>query len=69
VTHYIRLRDGSVVSSDSEAWRHECEARAVAKLSTAEERNAWLAAIAVKRGQAAADRLRETVSQLQERRT
>ena len=34
--------DGREVSSDSEAWRHECEARAIAALPTLAERRAWL---------------------------
>jgi len=66
VTHYIRMRDGSVVASDSEAWRHECEAKAIARLSTPEERRDWLEAIAAKRGREAADRLRETMNRLLE---
>ncbi len=61
-----RLIDGIEVSGDSEAWRHECEARAIALLSTREERDMWLAAIAVKRGEPEAERLRAKVKQILE---
>jgi hypothetical protein len=64
MSHPVRLLDGSTSSSESEAWRHQCEARAIAKLSTAQERHAWLRSIAVRRGEEAAERLRETVNQL-----
>jgi hypothetical protein len=57
----VRLHDGTETTSDSEAWRHECEARAIAKLSTREERDAWLATIAIKRGEDEAERLRTTM--------
>ena len=56
-----RLHDGTFVDSASEAWRHECEARHVARMRTAEERHAWLEDIARKRGRDEADRLRATV--------
>jgi hypothetical protein len=62
--HYIRLADGTVVSSDSEEWRHLCEARAIDRLPTKEERDRWLAAIAVRRGEAEAERLRATMKRL-----
>jgi len=64
MTARVRLHDGTETTSDSEAWRHECEARAIAKLPTRVERDAWLAAIAVKRGDVAAQALRETMQQL-----
>lgn len=54
------LHDGREVASDSEAWRHECEARHILSLPNAEERRAWLERIEAKRGKAAADRLRDT---------
>jgi hypothetical protein len=66
MTRTVRLHDGTQVDSASEAWRHECEARAIAALSTATERRAWLEAIATRRGREAADRLRETMNQLLE---
>ena len=59
-----RLIDGREVASDSEDWRHECEARAIAALPTLAERRAWLEQIQHKRGQAEADRLRQTMQQL-----
>jgi hypothetical protein len=62
--HTVRLIDGQQVSSESEQWRHECEARAIAKLSTREERDAWLSTIAIRRGEPAAERLRETMRHL-----
>ena len=65
---YMRLIDGRLASTESEEWRHECEARAIARLSTREERDAWLASIAVKRGEAEAERLRATIRRLKERR-
>ena len=45
-------------------WRHSCEVRQLAGLSTNEERKVRLAGIAERRGQAAADRLRMDVWQL-----
>lgn len=64
----VRLLDGTEVANDSEAWRHECEARAIAKLPTLAERRAWLDDIERKRGKPAADRLRATMRALWERR-
>lgn len=64
----VRLLDGTEVANDSEAFRHECEARAIAKLPTLAERRAWLDDIERKRGKPAADRLRATMRALWERR-
>lgn len=64
----VRLLDGTEVDSASEAWRHESEARAIADLRTLGERRAWLEAIEKRRGQAAADRLRQTMKALWEHR-
>jgi hypothetical protein len=58
------LHDGTQVDSASEAWRHECEARAVMRQPTTEARREWLAVIEQKRGKAAADQLRETIRTL-----
>lgn len=58
------LVDGRHVDSASEAWRHECEARAILKVRGLEARRAMLDGIEVKRGKAAADRLRATVKAL-----
>ena len=60
----VRLIDGTEVDSASEEWRHEAEARAIAALPSLQQRRAWLEDIQRKRGQAAADRIRETLKQL-----
>jgi len=38
----VRLVDGTEVDSYSEAWRHECEARAVCNMPTQAMRHAFL---------------------------
>lgn len=58
------LIDGTVVPIDSEDWRHECEARAIANLPTLAQRRAWLEDIERKRGKAAAERLKDTMKAL-----
>lgn len=60
----VRLIDGSEVDSSSDEWRHESEARAIAKLPSLAERRAWLEDIQRKRGKPAADRLRKTMTAL-----
>lgn len=55
------LYNGTEVASDSEAYRHECEARAINALRGLNERRAWLEAIEKRRGKAEADRLRQTM--------
>ena len=65
----VTMHDGATAPSDSEAWRHECEARAIAALPTLAERRAWLAAIAKRRGDQAADRLRATMRAVWSART
>lgn len=65
----VTLHDGATAPSDSEAWRHECEARAIAALPTLAARRAWLAAIAKRRGDPAADRLRATIAAIWAQRT
>lgn len=64
----VTLIDGSQVDSASDAWRHECEARAVADLRTLDERRAWLEAVEKRRGKPSADRLRATMKALWEAR-
>lgn len=59
-----KLLDGTEVASDSEAWRHETEARQIAAMPTVGRRRAHLAGVAEKRGDAEADRLRGTIAQL-----
>ena len=61
---FVTLLDGRQVDSDSEDWRHECEARAIAALRPLEARRAWLETLEHKRGKAEADRLRDTIKAL-----
>lgn len=60
----VTLYDGQVVSSYSEAWRAECEARHVLRMGAKEERQAYLALVDEKRGTAAAERLRDLVMKI-----
>ena len=59
-----RLVDGTEVDSSSEAWRHECEARAIAALPTLAQRRAWLEDLQRKYGADRASRLRQTMAQI-----
>ena len=54
----VTLRDGRVVCSSCECWRHECEARFVLTKPDVEKR-AYLEGIGEKRGEAARQELRE----------
>ncbi len=65
-TEMPTLIDGREVSSDSEAWRHETEARSIAALPGLPQRRAWLEDIEKKRGKVAADMLRATMKLLWE---
>lgn len=58
------LIDGTTVDSSSEAWRHECEARAIAALPTLAQRRAWLEDLQRKQGSDRAQRLRQTMAQI-----
>ena len=58
------LVDGTRVDSASEAWRHETEARHIARLPALADRRAWLVTIEHKRGKPAADALRQTMGRL-----
>jgi hypothetical protein len=60
----VTLHDGREVDSASEDWRHECEAQAIAKLQSLDDRRARLEWIEAKRGKAAADKLRATMQAL-----
>ena len=60
----VTLLDGREVDSASEDWRHECEARHIAKLPTLADRRAWLEVIEHKRGKAEADRLGRTMGEI-----
>lgn len=61
------LVDGTQADSASEAWRHECEARAISRLPALADRRAWLEAIEHKRGKPAADALRHTMGKIWQR--
>ena len=61
------LHDGTEVSSYSEAWRHECEARWILALPSLEQRRDWLASLEKRRGVAAVDQLKRTMKALHER--
>ena len=58
------LIDGTTTDTSSEAWRHECEARAILALPTLADRRAHLDAIEKRRGKPEADRLRATMGAL-----
>lgn len=60
----VAVIDGCEVDSASEAWRHETEARHIARLPTLADRRAWLETIEHKRGKDAADRLRVTMGEI-----
>ncbi|WVR18307.1 hypothetical protein y223_00027 [Bordetella phage PY223] len=51
------LIDGREVASDSEEWRHECEARHVASQPTQIDRRNYLDDVRARRGDAAAQQL------------
>mgnify|MGYP000911938337 CR=1 FL=1 len=61
---FVKLLDGRDVSSESEDFRHECEARAVASMPTRDARRAHLAGVEKARGKLVADRLRATIMSL-----
>lgn len=60
----VTLIDGRVVDSWSEDFRHECEARDILDLPTADARRERLAWISKRRGIAAANALRATLRAL-----
>ncbi len=59
-----RLHDGTEVSSYSEAWRHECEARWILALPSLDARRAWLASLEKRRGKAHVEQLKQTMRNL-----
>jgi hypothetical protein len=61
MSQLVRLIDGREVDSSDEAWRHECEARAIADGPTLAERRAYLQAVEQARGKAARLALEATV--------
>ena len=58
------LHDGTEVSSYSEAWRHECEARWILKLGSLDGRRAWLQSLEKRRGKAHVEQLKTTMRNL-----
>ena len=60
----VTLFDGTRAPIDSEAWRHECEARSVARMPGTEQRRAYIDAITRARGAAAADALRTLATRI-----
>lgn len=60
----VTLIDGREVDSESEEWRHECEARYIALRPTLVERRQYLEAVERKRGFEAANELRATMKLL-----
>lgn len=57
----VTLIDGTVVKSDSEAWRFECEARHILRLPTLEARKGMLKMIEGRRGLPARRNLEEKI--------
>lgn len=55
------LHDGTQVASDSEAWRHECEAAFVLAMPTIDDRRRYLSAVEKRRSTAARERLQATI--------
>jgi hypothetical protein len=58
-----KLIDGQMVDSDSVEWLTECRARDLLKMSLA-NRRAWLVDYENKRGQAAADAIRDVMKKV-----
>ncbi len=61
--HLVSLLSGELVWNDSEAYRHECEARDIA-VWPQHDRDAWLSEIERVRGPEDAARLRKTVNEV-----
>lgn len=64
MTRLVTLIDGRQVPSDSEAWRHECEARAVMNMPTLEARRGYLAKVGAIRGAQARKLLEATIAEI-----
>lgn len=58
----VALADGTQVSSYSEEWRRECEARSVLRLPSLFDRKQRLRALEKTRGKPAVDQLRESMT-------
>lgn len=55
------LHTGETVASDSEAWRHETEAKFVLAMPTLDKRRAYLSAVEKRRGTGERERLQNTM--------
>lgn len=64
VAPIVTLLDGSQVSSDSDLWRHQCEAQHVLSLPNKLARQKLLSAIEAKRGVVARRELEFTIIKL-----
>ena len=64
----VQLHDGSTVSSYSEDWRADCEAREILAMASKSERQAYLERVEKRRGQPATDRLRAVIMRVWEAR-
>jgi transcription elongation factor Elf1 len=60
----VKLHNGTAVCGSCEAWRHECEARAIMRLGGTQERRTWLDDIERRRGQPARLALQQTIGAL-----
>lgn len=61
---FVRLIDGTEVASDSEAWRHESEARSVAHMPSTQQRHEYVDAVTRKRGAEAGKALRDLATRI-----
>ena len=61
---FVKLIDGREVDSGSEPWRHECEARHIAKLPDQAARHDYLAKVRERRGAAAGNALEELATKI-----
>jgi hypothetical protein len=68
VTRDVTLIDGTTVDSWSEAWRHECEARAILAMPTRDARRKHLDHVERLRGTKERQRLEETALAIWEQR-
>jgi hypothetical protein len=60
----VTLIDGRQVDSASEDWRHECEARHVARLPSRDARRAYIERVTAKRGAQAGQALQALATQI-----
>lgn len=60
----VTLIDGRQVDSASEAWRHECEARHVARLPDRQARRDYVERVTAKRGATAGRALQDLATRI-----